>query len=260
MRTLETVEDLECMTYCPPNLRAGNTALSYLDILYPRDAKVQTVINLLPKLSGELYNDAQEAARLLLHSHAPNLLARIGEGIAAAVSGASTKETALANSVFDLQLTVVFSEFADHFGDTDVAWLLVDALLYQATGFEADSPTNEQLLYAGTHDTRGAQKFCIARKIKPHLEDVEGWIFGKEFSAIVTGSPLDLAYITSVAPSSVEMRVHARWIIRYVLHGTLPTEKDHQVLKSLLATWHEKRRAMIASWQQGPDVNVKEKP
>jgi hypothetical protein len=159
-------------------LRAGNRALNYLVSHYPRGAKLQTVIDSLPKFADELYGDAREAACGLLRSHTPNPLARIARGIVAAVSGGGTKETALANCVFDLQLTAFFSEFTKYFGDNDVASVVVDALLYQATGFDAGSLTEEQLLFAGTHEVRGIHKFQVARKSKPHIGDIEAWTFG----------------------------------------------------------------------------------
>src|SRR5262245_27796175 len=55
-------------------LRTGNKALSYLVSHYPRDAKLQIVIDSLPKFADELYGDARKAARGLLRSHTPNPL------------------------------------------------------------------------------------------------------------------------------------------------------------------------------------------
>jgi len=176
------------------------------------------------------------------------------EIIAAAVSGASGKKTALANCIFDLQLTVFFTELTQHLGDSDVASVLVDALLYQATGFEAVSPTEEQLLFAGTHDTRGIHKFHIARKSKPHIGDIEPWTFGKEFSAIVSGSPMDIAYIVSVSPFSLVARVRAQWRIRYLLSGTLPTKEDEQALAAALKNQEKSLQEMIAGFPKTKDA------
>ena len=235
-------------------LRAGNRALSYLVPHYPQDAKLQTVVDSLPTFAGELYGDAREAARTLLSSHTPNPLTRFARAIAAAVSGPSAKETALANCIFDLQLTVFFTEFSKHFGDNDVASVLVDALLYQATGFEAGSPTEEQLLFAGTHDTRGIHKFQVARRSKPHIGDIEAWTFGKEFSAIVSGSPMDIAYIVSVSPFSLVARVRARWHIRYLLYGRPPTKEDEQALEAALKKQEKSLQEMIDGFPKTKDA------
>ncbi len=228
--------------------------MNYLVAHFPQDAKLQTVVDSLPKFAGELYADAQEAARTLLRSHTPNPLTRIVRGIVAAVSGASAKQTALANCIFDLQLTVFFSEFSKHFGNNDVASVLVDALLYQATGFEAASPTEEQLLFAGTHDVRGIHKFQVARKSKPHIGDIEAWTFGKEFSAIVSGSPMDIAYIVSASPFSLVARVRARWHIRNLLYGTLPTKEDEQALEAALKKQEKSLQEMIDGFPKTKDA------
>ena len=103
--------------------------MSYLVSHHPRDAKLQTVVDSLPTFAGKLYGDARRAARKLLRSHTPNPLTRIARGIAAVVSGASAKETALANCIFDLQLTVFFSEFSKYFGENDVALRLEELTL-----------------------------------------------------------------------------------------------------------------------------------
>jgi len=235
-------------------LRAGNRALTYLVSHYPQEAKLQTLIDSLPKFAGELYGEAREAARSLLRSHTPNPLTRIAGGIAAAFSGASAKKTALANCIFDLQLTVFFTELTKHLGDSDVASVLVDALLYQATGFEAGSPAEEQLLFAGTHDTRGIHKFQIAHKSKPHIGDIEAWTFGKEFSAIVSGSPMDIAYIVSVSPFSLVARVRARWRIRYLLYGAHPTKEDEQALAAALKKQEKSLQEMIDGFRKTKDA------
>ena len=228
--------------------------MSYLVSHHPQDAKLQAVVDSLPTFAGELYSDARKAARTLLRSHTPNPLTRFARGIAAVVSGASAKEIALANCIFDLQLTVFFSEFTKHFGDNDVASALVDALLYQATGFEAGSPAEEQLLFAGTHDTRGIHKFQVARKSKPHIGDIEAWTFGKEFSAIVSGNPMDIAYIVSVSPFSLIARVRARWHIRYLLYSTPPTKEDEQALEAALKKQEKSLQEMIDGFPKTKDA------
>lgn len=236
-------------------LRAGNRALSYLISHYPTpDAKLKTIIDSLPKFAGELYDLAQGSARGFLRGHTPNPLTRIARDIAAAFLGASAKQTALANCIFDLQLTAVFTELSKHLDDADAASVVVDALLYQATGFEAGSPTEEELLFAGTQNTRGIHKFQVARKSKPHIGDVEAWIFGKEFSAIVSDSPMNFAYVISVSPFSLVVRVRARWCIRYLLYGTLPTQEDEQALDAILKKQKKDLQEMVDKFPKTEDA------
>jgi hypothetical protein len=55
----------------------------------------------------------------------PSRAARlISEHIAVAVSGWDAKETTFGNCIFDLQLTVAFTELRKHFGNDEVASLL----------------------------------------------------------------------------------------------------------------------------------------
>jgi hypothetical protein len=229
-------------------LRTGNKALDYLLSQYPQDAKLLAVLDLLAKLGADLYHDAREAARTLLRTQTPNRLTRLAGGIASALSGPSAKETTLTNCIFDLQLTVFFSETKKYFGDNAIASVLVDALLYQATGFEANSPTETQLLVAGTHNIRGIHKFQVARKSnksKPHIGDTDAWSFGKEFSAILTGNPDDIAYIVSCFSFSLIARVQARWDVRYLLYGTLPTKEEQQGLKVSLKKQEEELQKIV---------------
>ena len=151
-------------------LRPGNAALSDLICHYSLDAKGQHIVDSLPNFAGELYRDAQQEARKILNAGTRNSPMGIGRRIAAAISGPSAKERALANSLFDLQLAVFFEELTEYLGDNAITSLLTDALLYQATGFEPDSATEEQILYYGTHNTRGIEKFQIARKLMPAFE------------------------------------------------------------------------------------------
>ncbi len=61
----------------------------------------------------------------------------------------------------------------------------------------------------------------------PHISDIEAWVFGKEFSAIISGDPKDIANIISVSPFSLIAHVFVRdEHIRYLLDGVLPTEYE----------------------------------
>jgi hypothetical protein len=212
-------------------LRAGNRALNYLVAHYsPMDAKLQSLTVLLPKFSSVLYHNALEGAQTLLRNHTANPLIRFARGIAGAVSGATTKETELANCIFDLQLTVFFTELTKYLNNNEVASILGDALLYQATGCEASSPTEDELVFAGTQNRRGIQKFQDARKSMPDIPAIEAWIFGKEYSVIISGAPARATQVMSVGPFSLGVRVRARWHIRRLIYGTPPTKDDEQAL------------------------------
>jgi hypothetical protein len=239
-----------------PTLRAGNKALDYLVAHYqPMDRKLRGLTDSLPRFADDLYRDAQYAATSLLRGHTPNRLVRAARSLAAVVSGGrSAKQTALANCLFDLQLTVFFAELKDYVSDNDLASVLVDALLYQATGFEAGSPTEDELLFQGTQNTRGIHKFQVARKRTPHIGDIEAWTFGKEFGAIVSGSPLDIANIVSVSPFSLVVRVRARWQIRQLLYGTPPTKEDEEALDAALKKQEKGLQEMIEAFPKTKDA------
>jgi hypothetical protein len=204
------------------------------------DAKLRSFTDSLPKFADGLYRDARNAARSLFRNHTPNPLLRVASSLATMVTGCRpTKETALANCIFDLQLTVLFAELSKYFGNKEIVSLLVDAFLYQATGCETGDPSSEELLFLGTQNTRGIEKYRLAQKEKPHIGDIQAWTFGKEFGAIIYGIPLDIAHILSVSPFSMVARVRARWHIRYLLYGTSPTKQDEE---ELLATLKEQEK------------------
>jgi hypothetical protein len=217
-------------------LRPGNRALAYLFAHHqPMDDKLKKLINDLPRIADGLYSYAQESAKNFLRGYGPNPLVRTGKGILAFFSGARrSKAKALAMSIFDLQMTIVFGALSKHLDNRDIASVLVDALIFQATGFEAGTPTKEELLFLGTQNTRGIHKFQLAHEKSPHIGDIEAWTFGKEFSAIESGSPLDFVNIVAVSSFALTMRVRASWLIRYFLYGTHPTKQDEESLKTAL--------------------------
>ena len=228
-------------------LRTRNRALDYFIFRYsPIDPNLQAFINSLPKFADDLYCSAEDEARYLLRTYTPNPLTRFARGIAAAVSGGSTKQRLLADCIFDLHLTVFFTVFMEHLGNADSASALVDALLYQATGFEPASPTEDEeaVSDAATQNARGVHKFLVARKTMAHLGDVEGWIFGREFSAIISGGSRDIVNIASVHTTSIYTRARARLQIRYLLYGRLPTEEDKQALEAILRSGMKRAQDM----------------
>jgi hypothetical protein len=240
----------------PPvsRLRTQNRALDCFIFLYsPMDPKLQAFIDALPKNVYELYRSAEDEARYLLHEKryllrlcTPNLVKRLARAIAAAVSGGSSKQRLLADCIFDLHLTVFFTVFMEHLGDAAGASALVDALLYQVHGSAKASLTEEEAVSdAATQNVRGIHKFQVARKTLAHLGDVEGWIFGREFSGIISGDPRDILPIASVHTSSLYTRARARLHIRYLLYGVPPSEEDKQALEAILRSGEKRAQDMM---------------
>jgi hypothetical protein len=243
-------------------LRTQNRALDYFVSHHsPLDPKLQTFIDSFPKFADDLYCSAEDEARYLLREKryllrlcTPNPLKRLARGIAAAVSGRKSKQRLLADCIFDLHLTAFFTVFMEHLGVADGASALVDALLYQASGSEPASPTEDEQAVsdATTENVRGVHKFVVARKTLAHLGDVEGWIFGREFSAIISGDPRDFLPASSVHTSSIYTRARARWHIRYLLFDVLPTDEEKQALQTLLKNVAEKNKDMIDRLGKAP--------
>lgn len=194
------------------------------------DVKLRKLINSIPTFGVELYCEAKEEAQKILSARRGTRLARL----VSRISGASSKEMPLANSLFDLYLAVFFREVAEYVRDNTVASLLTDALAYQVTGVEAGSVTEQQVLDCRTHDTRGIQKYQVAKKLMPHIRDIEGWTFGSEYSLIISGRPKDFAKVIEGAMFSLSRRVKARAHVRYLLYGTLPTKTEQQAMEQWL--------------------------
>jgi hypothetical protein len=222
-------------------LRVGNRALDYLlSRFQPHGASTKAAIDALPRIATVLFGDAQDDARRLL-SNAPELVSdrrvsvmRAVKSIGGWLSGAThRKEQALAESIFDLQLTSVFTELCTYVDNKEIASLLVDALVFQATGKEAGCPRQDELLLS-TQNVRGIGKFTLAHQKTPHIGDIEAWTFGKEFGAIVFDSPMDIINIIAVSSFSLIYRVRAQWSVKFLLYGTRPTEADKSALDEML--------------------------
>jgi hypothetical protein len=224
-------------------LRQGNRALDYLtQNCQPLDSKVAFLIEMIPKISEDLYSQARQDATLTCFSGTTNRVSQIIHGLTGAVSG---RKTLIAQCIFDLSLTVYFDEVYAYCSDKEVASLLTDALLYQATGCEAGTATEDQVLHEGTHATRGVHKFAFAKTKMEHIGDVIAWLFGKEIAAL-QGTPGDIAVIIAVAPVSMMLRVHAKWTIRYFLYGQLPTETEQEQLNQVVAKMQKDARQIFA--------------
>jgi hypothetical protein len=216
--------------------RLGNRPLDFLTAnRQPLDRRVAFLVELIPKLSDELLSQARKDAMLDCFTGATNGVSNFFRIVGGAFSG---RQTLLAQCIFDLVLTVYFYEAYEYCGDREVASLLSDALLYQATGCEPSSPTESQIREGGTHGTRGICKFALARKQMGHIPDITAWIFGREVAEL-QGRPRQIGIIVSIAPVSLVLRTHAKWTIHRFLYGTQPTEADMQQLNQDVAKMGE---------------------
>jgi hypothetical protein len=203
-------------------LRSGNKALDYIVSNYSdRGEKTQHLVKCLPRLAAVLSGEAQTTAETLLKSN--DLWERISGMF-------SNKRETLAECVFDLMLIPCFEEIVGYCGDNELASVFVDALLYQAAGHEPELPTETQILSKGTHHAHGIAKYKVARDYIKNIPDLAGWLFGKEYAAIVGGRATDVAHILSIEPLTLLFRQHARWSVRYFLYGTLPSEDETKKL------------------------------
>jgi hypothetical protein len=178
-------------------LRPKNRALEYLVQHHQTtEPKLRLVANALPQLASALYAEAEQSAMNLLMSENKSPLAKS----VAKLFGLrrSSKQTLLANCIFDLQLSSCFGEFSKYFENHEIASLVIDALLYQATGLEATSPADDEILL-GTQNARGIHKFQVAKRKMPHIASIESWMFGKEYGAIKYDRPMEIGNILSVS-------------------------------------------------------------
>jgi len=212
-------------------IRSGNRALEYLfDHYQPFDAKLTHLVNALPAIGNELYAYAQKEAQGLSHAFRANLLARL---FTALTKTSSNKKEPLALCIFDLELCTYFDAVFSYCGDKQLASLLVDSLLFQATGYEASSPTESEIWDEGTHSARGIHKYLLARQQFKNIGDIQAWVFGKEVAAI-HGNPKDIAIILGVSTFSFAARIYAKNAGAFSLYGSLPTEAEQKAFQASL--------------------------
>jgi hypothetical protein len=138
-----------------PNLRSGNRSLAYLMSHYDTsDPKVGFLIQSLPRLAQDLSDLTESLTRHLIHDHE---------------LGGDFDTTSLNLCVFDLLLTSLFQETHKYSGNNDLASLIVDSVLYEVTGCDPSSPTEDDLICRQTHNARGIHKFALARQQWPHI-------------------------------------------------------------------------------------------
>jgi|HubBroStandDraft_5_1064220.scaffolds.fasta_scaffold203120_2 hypothetical protein len=216
-------------------VRPNNGALNYL-YANDTDPKVKEIVECFPHVVEYLYSYACESATDLFTNVETDSNAKPSD------SGQNLpqdKIKLLTNSIFDLQLTVYFSEFAKYLKDSAAASILLDAILYQATGCESQAPTEDDFLVFGTHMIRGIEKYKIGARRSPSISDIEGWMFGKEYSTITSGKPNPII-IMILLPYSIMLRVHAMWHIRHMLFNTVATDEERASLNTLLTEMNER--------------------
>jgi hypothetical protein len=152
-----------------------------------------------------------------------------------------SRHTLLKNCIFDLVSLAYFDEVFSSLQDKEDASVLTVALTYEATGEEATSPTEDQVQDLGTEECRGIRKYWKASKEKWAIQDRVGWLFGREVSAIFSSTAKDIAIIVPAATRSIDVRVRARWAVRYLLNGTPPTADE---IRSLTVLLQERAKAL----------------
>lgn len=227
-------------------IRSGNRALEYLVSHHrPLDAKIGPLVDALPVLGNELYGHAQKAGQVLRQNIHTNRVARSARIISALFKGSANEADLIALCIFDLELCVYFDMVFSCCGDKEATSLLVDSLLYQATGYQASSPSDYEILDEGTHKARGIQKYVLSRQQLKFKGDIEAWVFGKEVSAILHGNAKDLATILGVSTFSILVRVEARKKCAFSLYGALPTEAEQNAFRVRLEEMNKQLTGMI---------------
>src|SRR5215831_16637381 len=97
------------------------------------------------------------------------------------------------------------------------------------------SPLRFSFLLRAPVSVEGFAKYALAKTHFGETGDAEGWLFGKEYSQIVSGSPLDFAYIAAVLPLSIRVRVIGGWQTRYALTGQEPSSDEQDALEKVIA-------------------------
>jgi len=222
------------------NLRLGNRALNYVLAYYPDNPTVSHLMQRIPTFASLLRDHADETADTLFRS-GTNLISRL-------LSKFNGKRKLLRDCIIDLMLVPCFDELAKYCGDNDLASLFVDVIVFEATGSEASTPTESEVLYRGTQQARGLPKYVLGRRLIAGSE-IEARMFGREYSALLTGSPLDLAVVVGVQPLTILIRGYGKMVAEYCLYGTLPREDYMRTLEALHEQSRRGLREIIASAQ-----------
>jgi hypothetical protein len=221
-------------------VRAGNEALDDLLANYqPMNAEVKFLVDSLPEFAERLFELARGAAKNLHASLAPNAFSTILRARSSKYARPKSKQGLLALSIFDLMLVTYFNEILIYCGDKEISSLLVEALLYEATGFETSAPRDDDALLFETHKTRGIYKYLLEGQKKKHITDTAGRLFGKEVAAIESRG--SFGTMVAVSPFSLSIRRQAEWMIRFLLHGIEPSDEEREALDKMISDSCEKQ-------------------
>jgi hypothetical protein len=207
-----------------PPLRDGNRALNYLlEKHRSQGQKLNFLIDNLSTIGAVLYALSENFASIV-----PSLDEK-------PIDPQTRRQIAL--SAFDLTLVTYFNEifpFLDK--QNEVASVLTDALLYQVTGYEATSPTEQDVIDDRTHKFRGIHKFLMEKKMldKPGaVKDTDAWLLGKEVSCALLGHP-DISMVMTLPTPSMMLRYDAKGLIREVLYDEVPRRFQRRRLQARL--------------------------
>jgi len=188
--------------------RAGlNQALELIKQM-PQSNVTSKLVSALPNLAGELYSEARNWAKTLEFSN-----------------------SLLADCVLDLELVGGFDSVATFAKDMELASLYLDAIVFSATGINVSGiPDEWEYRDTGTEKYHGIAKYSLAKKYFS-VGDPDGWLFGKEYSRIVTGNA-DITHIFSVAIATLRIRKHGAWITEHALTGRVPSKEERDAFSA----------------------------
>jgi len=180
----------------------NNPALNFILANYAGRIQTEHLVNVLPSLARVLYAEAtQNAGKMHIRA--------LGRH----------RWLLLTECILDLELAGGFDEVVNYTGDLGLASCYIDAVLFQATGKgPSPEPTESQYRDEGTQTCRGPTKYSKAKEYFK-MSDPAGWLFGKEYAAILSGSAQDIAIISAVLPHTVTLRIKGKEHMRYALRG-----------------------------------------
>jgi hypothetical protein len=183
--------------------RKNNPALNFILSNFAEHTEIDHLVAVLPDLARLLYAGATENAREM-QSRA------LGRN----------RSLLLIECILDLELVAGFDEVVNYVGDIELASCYIDAVLFEATKQEpGPEPTQDQYLNEGTQECRGLAKYSMAKHYFK-VPDPAGWLFGKEYAAILSGNPKDIAIISSVLPHTIKLRDMAKVLTRSALRAS----------------------------------------
>jgi len=180
----------------------------------PQSEVTSKLVAVLPSLAKELYLEAKNWAQNL-----------------------GLNSSLLAECVLDLELVGGFDSVAIFTKDMDLSSLYIDAIVFAATGKDVSGIPDEweyrstDIRDPGTEKYRGIAKYSLGEKYYFNEGDPDAWLFGKEYSRIVTGSA-DITHIVSVSIATLRIRKHGAWITEHALMGRVPSKEERDAFSA----------------------------